>query len=202
VSAAGLPLGKTPLPAEADDAANPYGFRPALDAKGVDFRSRAERATSRSSTARGPPGASGNVGAGHTRGGGSDTAREDPATAGSGSPSWRAVSSSRSSLRGRARDDTQWVPTRSPSRSSPRGRTRDDAQWVPSRSPLASASTTRTRSPGRGSSRRATRWRWAPSPLRPRAGPRRSGSPTRPPRRTQTPPPGRGMSRHRRGPTP
>jgi len=66
VSAAGLPLGQTPLPSEADDAANPYGFRLALDAKGLDFPGRAERAKSRSSKALGPPGAAGNVGAGHT----------------------------------------------------------------------------------------------------------------------------------------
>jgi len=44
VSAAGLPLGQTPLPTEADDAANPYGFRLALHVKGVYFPSRAERA--------------------------------------------------------------------------------------------------------------------------------------------------------------
>jgi len=75
VSAAGLPLGQTPLPTEAYEAASPYGFRLALDAKGVDFPSRAARATSRSSTARGPPGASGNVGAGPILGGGSDTTR-------------------------------------------------------------------------------------------------------------------------------
>jgi len=180
VSAAGLPLGQTPLPTEANDAANPYGFRLGLDAKGVDFPSRAERATSRSSTARGPPGASGNVGAGLTRGGGSDTAREDAAAAGSGSPSWRAVS---------------------PSRSSPRGRARDDAQCVPSRSPSASTSTTRSRSPGWGSARRATGSHRAPSPQRSRAGQRRSRSPTPPPRRTRTPRPGRGTPRYRRGPT-
>jgi len=44
VSAAGLPFGQTPLPTEADDAANPYGFRLALHVKGVYFPSRAERA--------------------------------------------------------------------------------------------------------------------------------------------------------------
>jgi len=181
VSAAGLPLEQTPLPTEADDAANPYGFRLALDAQGVDFPSRADRATSRSPTTRWPPGPAGDVGAEHTRGGGIDTAREDPAAASSGSPSWRAVS---------------------PSWSSPKGRARDDAQWVPSRSLSASASTTRTRLPGRGSSRRATGSRRATSPHRPRAGTRRSRSPTPPPRRTRTPPPGRGTPRHRRGPTP
>ena len=181
VSAAGLPLGQTPLLAEAEDAANPYGLQLALDAKGVEFSGRAERATSRSSTARGPPGPAGDVGAGHTRGGSIDTAREDKAAEGSEPRSWRAVS---------------------PSRSSPRGRVRDDAQWVPSRSPSASASTTRTRSPGRESSRGATGSRRATSPHPPRAGPRRSRSPTPPPRRTWTPPTGCGTPRHGRRPTP
>jgi len=64
VLAAGLPLGQTPLPAEADDAANPHGFQLALHAKGVDFPSRAERATSRSSTARGRRGRPGTRGRG------------------------------------------------------------------------------------------------------------------------------------------
>ena len=63
VEAAGLPVGQTPLPAEGDDAANPYGFRLALDAGGVDFPSRAERASSRSATARTPPEAAGAAGA-------------------------------------------------------------------------------------------------------------------------------------------
>jgi len=187
VAAAGVPLGQTPLPAEADDAANPYWYRLALDAKGVNFPSRAEHATSRSSTARAPPGAAGDAGAGYTRGGGIDTAPEDAAAAVSESPSWRAVS---------------------PSRSSPRGRARDDARWAPSRSPPAEASTTRTRSPGRELSRRATASRRATSPHRPRAGSHRSRSPPRrpspapPPRRTRTPLPGRRKPRLRRGPTP
>jgi len=185
VEAAGLPLGQTPLPAEADDAANPYEFRLELDAKGVNFPSQAKRATPRSSTARAPPGATGDAGAGHTRGGGVGTAFEGAAAAGSESPSWRAVS---------------------PSRSSPGMRARDDAQWAPSRSPSAEASTTRTRSPGRGSSRRAPRR--ATSPHRPRSAPRpsrsppRRPSPTPPPKRARTPPPGRGTPRHRCGQTP
>jgi len=86
VKAAGLTVGQTPLPAEADDAANPYGFRLALDAGGVDFPSRAERVTSRSATARTPPEAAGGAGAGHTRAGGSNDAPEGGAAARSESP--------------------------------------------------------------------------------------------------------------------
>jgi len=87
VEATGLPVGQTPLSEEGDDWANPYGFRLALDAGGVDLPSRAEYVTSRSATARTPPEAAGRAGAGHTRGGGSDDAPEGGAAARSESPS-------------------------------------------------------------------------------------------------------------------
>jgi len=130
VEAAGFPVGQTPSPAERDDAANPYGFRLALDAGGVDFPSRAERVSSRSATARTPPETAGGAGAGHTRGGGSDDAPGGEAAASSESPSWQAAS---------------------PTRSSPGGRGRAGARRSSSWTPPAEASTTRTRTrtPGR-----------------------------------------------------
>ena len=184
VEAAGLPLGQMPLPAEGDDAASPYGFRLALDAGGVDFPSRAELATSRRATARPPPEAAGDAGAGHTRNGGSDEAPEGGAAALSESPSW---------------------PAALPTRSSPVGRGRADARRSPSWTPPAEASTTRMRTPGRGSLRRTAlprrsasprqpaspRWsaslRRSASPRRSPASPRQSRSPPR--RRSPTPPP-------------
>jgi len=184
VEAAGFPVGQTPLPAEGDDAANPYGFRLALDAGGVEFPSRAERASSRSATARTPPEAAGGAGAGHTRGGGSADAPGGEAAARSESLSWQAES---------------------PTRSSPGGRGRAGARRSSAWTPPAEASTTRTRtrtpgreSPGRSASpcrkaspRRSASPRRAPSPRR-SASPRRSPSPLR--RRMPTPPPQRGRA--------
>jgi len=156
VEAEVLPVGQTPLPAEGDDAVNPYGLRIALDAGGVDFPSRAERVTSRSATARTPPEAAADAGAGHTRGGGSDDAPEGGAAVRSESPSWQAAS---------------------PTRSSPRGRGRAGARRSSSWTPPAEASPTRTRTrtPGRGSPGRSASPRRASSPSR-SASPRSSAS--------------------------
>jgi len=181
VEAAGLPLGHTPLLAEADDAANPTKSRLAMDVGGVNFPSRAERATSRSATARTPPEAARDARAGQTRGGVVEEAPEGGEAARSESPSWQAAS---------------------PLRLSPGGRGRADARWSPSQSPPAEASTTRTRSLCWGSPRRTTSLR------RPRVAPRQSLSPppqrppNPPPQRAPTSPPRRGTPCHRRGATP
>jgi len=111
VEAAGLPVGQTPWPAEGDDAANSYGFRLALDARGVYFPSRAERASSSSATARTPPEAAGGAGA---------AARFE-------SPSWQAASPTRSSPGGRgragARRSSAWTPPAEASTTRTRTRT-------------------------------------------------------------------------------